>query len=113
MPDIAVSASFAACDMTIANVRYICNPDIPAAEGTEKVSRQVTGALLLSPGARRTLTDERTRGCTRRVTTPTGRRAPTWPGATRCSGLGGNHRIGNELNRGTANLWCGVYQRGR
>jgi hypothetical protein len=36
--DIAVSASFAACDMTIANVRYICNPDIPASEGTEKVS---------------------------------------------------------------------------
>src|ERR1700722_13371304 len=26
------------------------------------------------------------------------------------SGLGGNHPIGNELNRGTANLWCGVYQ---
>ncbi|HUC05763.1 MAG TPA: hypothetical protein VL961_10210 [Acidimicrobiales bacterium] len=25
------------------------------------------------------------------------------------SGLGGNHRIGNELNRRTANLWCGVY----
>lgn len=25
------------------------------------------------------------------------------------SGLGGNHRIGNELNRDTANLWCGVY----
>jgi hypothetical protein len=25
------------------------------------------------------------------------------------SGLGGNHRIGNELNRGTANVWCGVY----
>ncbi len=25
------------------------------------------------------------------------------------SGLGGTHRIGNELNRGTANLWCGVY----
>jgi hypothetical protein len=24
-------------------------------------------------------------------------------------GLGGNHRIGNEPNRGTANLWCGVY----
>jgi hypothetical protein len=24
--------------MTIANVRYICNPDIPASEGTEKVS---------------------------------------------------------------------------
>ena len=28
------------------------------------------------------------------------------------SGLGGNHRIGNELNRGTANLWCGVYHEG-
>ena len=41
-----------------------------------------------------------TRGCTRRATIPTGRRAPTWPGATRPSGLGGNHRIGNELNRG-------------
>ena len=38
VPDLAVSASFAACDMTIANVRYLCNPDIPAAEGTEKVS---------------------------------------------------------------------------
>ena len=38
VPDLPVSASFAACDMTIANVRYICNPDIPAAEGTEKVS---------------------------------------------------------------------------
>lgn len=38
VPDLAVSASFAACDLTIANVRYICNPDIPAAEGTEKVS---------------------------------------------------------------------------
>ena len=25
------------------------------------------------------------------------------------TGLGGNHRIGNELNRLTANLWCGVY----
>jgi hypothetical protein len=25
------------------------------------------------------------------------------------SGLGGNHRIGNEPNRGTANLWCGLY----
>ena len=40
VPDLAVSASFAACDMTIANVRYICNPDIPAAEGTEKVSEK-------------------------------------------------------------------------
>ncbi len=27
------------------------------------------------------------------------------------TGLGGNHRTGNELNRETANLWCGVYQR--
>lgn len=25
------------------------------------------------------------------------------------AGLGGNHRIGNEANRATANLWCGVY----
>ena len=25
------------------------------------------------------------------------------------SGLGGNHRIGNEVNNGTANAWCGVY----
>src|SRR5438105_5651362 len=25
------------------------------------------------------------------------------------AGLGGNHRIGNEVHRGTANLWCGVY----
>ncbi len=26
------------------------------------------------------------------------------------TGLGGNHRIGNEVNRGTANAWCGVYR---
>ncbi len=25
------------------------------------------------------------------------------------SGIGGTHRIGNELNRDTSNLWCGVY----
>jgi hypothetical protein len=25
------------------------------------------------------------------------------------SGIGGNHRIGNEINRGLANMWCGVY----
>jgi hypothetical protein len=25
------------------------------------------------------------------------------------AGLGGNHRIGTEPNRATANLWCGVY----
>src|SRR5665213_118216 len=24
-------------------------------------------------------------------------------------GVGGNHRIGMELNRNTSNLWCGVY----
>jgi hypothetical protein len=28
------------------------------------------------------------------------------------SGLGGNHRLGNELNRETSNLWCGVYHDG-
>jgi hypothetical protein len=39
-PYLPVSASFAACAMTIANVRYICNPDIPASEGTEKVSER-------------------------------------------------------------------------
>jgi Acetoacetate decarboxylase (ADC) len=38
VPYLAVSASFAACDVTITNVRYVCNPDIPASEGTEKVS---------------------------------------------------------------------------
>jgi acetoacetate decarboxylase len=32
-----ISASFAACDMTITSVRYVCNPDIPASEGTESV----------------------------------------------------------------------------
>jgi len=32
-----VSASFAAASMTIADVHYVCNPDIPASEGTEKV----------------------------------------------------------------------------
>jgi hypothetical protein len=37
-PYLPVSASFSACDVTIANVRYVCNPDIPASEGTEKVS---------------------------------------------------------------------------
>jgi hypothetical protein len=30
-----------------------------------------------------------------------------WRDAER--GFGGNHRIGNEPNRATANLWCGVY----
>jgi hypothetical protein len=40
VPELPVSASFAACDLVIANVRYICNPDIPAAEGTEKVSEK-------------------------------------------------------------------------
>lgn len=37
VPVEAVSASFAACDVTITSVRYICNPDIPAAEGTKNV----------------------------------------------------------------------------
>ncbi len=38
VPYLPVSASFAACDVTITNVRYVCNPDIPASEGTERVS---------------------------------------------------------------------------
>lgn len=37
VPVEPVSASFAACNMTITSVRYVCNPDIPASEGTEKV----------------------------------------------------------------------------
>ena len=32
-----VSASFTACDVTITAVRYVCNPDIPASEGTQSV----------------------------------------------------------------------------
>ena len=32
-----VSASFTACDVTVGAVRYVCNPDIPASEGTERV----------------------------------------------------------------------------
>jgi hypothetical protein len=40
VPAEPVSASFAACDVTLANVHYICNPDIPASEGTENVSEQ-------------------------------------------------------------------------
>ena len=39
-PYLPVSASFAACALTIANVRFVCNPDIPAAEGTERVSEK-------------------------------------------------------------------------
>jgi len=37
LPVEPVSASFATCDVTIGNVRYVCNPDIPAAEGTQNV----------------------------------------------------------------------------
>jgi hypothetical protein len=37
IPVEPVSASFASCDVTITNVRYICNPDIPASEGTQNV----------------------------------------------------------------------------
>jgi hypothetical protein len=40
VPYLPVSASFSACDVTITNVRYVCNPDIPASEGTEKVSEK-------------------------------------------------------------------------
>jgi hypothetical protein len=32
-----ISASFTTCRVAIVPVRYVCNPDIPAAEGTEKV----------------------------------------------------------------------------
>ncbi len=37
IPVEPVSASFAACDVVIPAVRYVCNPDIPASEGTENV----------------------------------------------------------------------------
>jgi Acetoacetate decarboxylase (ADC) len=37
VPTEPVSASFTACDVAIPPVRYICNPDIPAAEGTQNV----------------------------------------------------------------------------
>jgi hypothetical protein len=39
VPTNPVSASFTACDVIIPPVRYICNPDIPAAEGTQNVER--------------------------------------------------------------------------
>ena len=34
VPPEPMSASYTACDVTIPNVRYICNPDLPASEGT-------------------------------------------------------------------------------
>ena len=37
VPTEPISASFAACSVDIGAVRYICNPDIPASEGTIKV----------------------------------------------------------------------------
>jgi hypothetical protein len=37
VPTEAISASYTACDVTITDVRYICNPDLPASEGTEHV----------------------------------------------------------------------------
>jgi hypothetical protein len=37
VPVEPVSASFTACDVTIPPVRYLCNPDIPASEGTQRV----------------------------------------------------------------------------
>jgi hypothetical protein len=37
-PTHPVSASFTVCDASIPPVRYVCNPDLPASEGTEKVS---------------------------------------------------------------------------
>ena len=36
-PTNPVSASFTVCDVSIPAVRYLCNPDLPAAEGTEQV----------------------------------------------------------------------------
>jgi hypothetical protein len=38
-PTNPVSASFTVCDVSIPPVRYLCNPDLPAAEGTEQVPR--------------------------------------------------------------------------
>ena len=37
VPVEPVSASFTTCAVTITPVRYVCNPDLPAAEGTERV----------------------------------------------------------------------------
>jgi hypothetical protein len=37
VPVEPVSASFATCDVIIPPVRYVCNPDIPASEGTQNV----------------------------------------------------------------------------
>jgi hypothetical protein len=37
LPTEPISASFAACTVDIAAVRYVCNPDIPASEGTRQV----------------------------------------------------------------------------
>ena len=36
-PRDPVSASFTTCDLTITPIRYLCNPDLPAHEGTVKV----------------------------------------------------------------------------
>ena len=36
-PTNPVSASFTVCEVSITPVRYLCNPDLPAAEGTEQV----------------------------------------------------------------------------
>ncbi len=36
-PTEPVSASFTTCAVTFTPVRYVCNPDIPAAEGTQRV----------------------------------------------------------------------------
>jgi Acetoacetate decarboxylase (ADC) len=40
VPTVPISASVTTCDVTIMPVRYLCNPDIPAAEGTELVGGQ-------------------------------------------------------------------------
>ena len=38
VPTEPVSTSFAVGDVSIPPVRYVCNPDIPAAEGTERLA---------------------------------------------------------------------------
>jgi hypothetical protein len=37
-PVYPVSASYAVCDITLPRIRYICDPDVPAMQGTTKVA---------------------------------------------------------------------------
>ena len=105
VPDLAVSASFAACDMTIANVRYICNPDIPASEGHGEGLGQVTDAgarsalPILSAGAHRRPDRFADEGLHPAGDDPDWQESAYLAWRDPVSGLGGNHRIGNEPNR--------------